>query len=295
MSTIVLILALLLTSLIAVGLLWWLRFRRPHPITAALPFVKLTHRKLTPEERVSIENYLRNQQNKHGFNTQPAFDSHALAASTSSTPMLVLTPQSDNVYSVTRAITRYGVASDEPNKWRYYLDSIEVHLPSAWEQYITQDNDVELIQTQTIPLVISLNGHTLNNHQSENTYQPILPSVSKNASIRKEDSEHIELLNIRKETPEEYALHGPNGLKEACAICIALLLLFFRIIWADGDTTLAGYRGSVINLLGVLVPLPPLVRKRFAGSALLKWYPQTLGPVWRVKSGADKQYLTRDR
>lgn len=72
--------------------------------------------------------------------------------------MLVLTPQSDNVYSVTRAITRYGVASDEPNKWRYYLDSIEVHLPSAWEQYITQDNDVELIQTQTIPLVISLMG-----------------------------------------------------------------------------------------------------------------------------------------
>ncbi len=229
MSTIVLILALLLTSLIAVGLLWWLRFRRPHPITAALPFVKPTHRKLTPEERVSIENYLRNQQNKHGFNTQPAFDSHALAASTSSTPMLVLTPQSDNVYSVTRAITRYGVASDEPNKWRYYLDSIEVHLPSAWEQYTTQDNDVELIQTQTIPLVISLNGHTLNNHQSENTYQPILPSVSKNASIRKEDSEHIELLNIRKETPEEYALHGPNGLKEACAICIALLLLFFAL------------------------------------------------------------------
>lgn len=81
MSTIVLILALLLTSLIAVGLLWWLRFRRPHPITAALPFVKSTHRKLTPEERVSIENYLRNQQNKHGFNTQQAFDSHALAAS----------------------------------------------------------------------------------------------------------------------------------------------------------------------------------------------------------------------
>ncbi len=199
MSTIVLILALLLTSLIAVGLLWWLRFRRPHPITAALPFVKLTHRKLTPEERVSIENYLRNQQNKHGFNTQPAFDSHALAASTSSTPMLVLTPQSDNVYSVTRAITRYGVASDEPNKWRYYLDSIEVHLPSAWEQYITQDNDVELIQTQTIPLVISLNGHTLNNHQSENTYQPILPSVSKMRLFAKKIANILScLISVRK-------------------------------------------------------------------------------------------------
>lgn len=231
MSTIVLILALLLTSLIAAGLWWWFRFRRPDPVTAALPFVKPIPRKLTPEERVNIESYLRSQQENRGFKAQPTFDSHSLASSSLSptTATLVLTPQSDNVYSVTRAITRYGVASDDPNKWRYYLDAIEVHLPSSWEQYITQDNDVELIQTQTIPLVISLNGHTLKNHQPDNPYQPILASVSQNASIRKEDSEHIELLNIRKETPEEYALHGPNGLKEAVAICGVLLLLFFAL------------------------------------------------------------------
>lgn len=73
------------------------------------------------------------------------------------------------------------MASDEPNKWRYYLDSIEVHLPVSWEQYITQDNDVEFIQTQTIPLVISLNGHTLKDHQPESPYQPILPSTAQNA------------------------------------------------------------------------------------------------------------------
>ncbi|HHH0429595.1 TPA: intracellular growth attenuator family protein [Yersinia enterocolitica] len=229
MSTIVLILALLLTSLITVGLLWWFRFRRPIPVTATLPFAQPTHRKLTPEERVNIENYLLNQQDKIGFKPQSTFDTRTLTNSVSSPAKLILTPQSDNVYAVTRAITRYGVATDEPNKWRYYLDSIEVHLPASWEQYITQDNDVELIQTQTIPLVISLNGHTLKNHQSENTYQPILSSVAQNASIRKADSEHIELLNIRKETPEEYALHGTNGLKEAGAICLALLLLFFAL------------------------------------------------------------------
>ena len=229
MSTIVLILALLLTSLITVGLLWWFRFRRPIPVTATLPFAKPTHRKLTPEERVNIENYLLNQQDKIGFKPQSTFDTRTLTNSALSPAKLILIPQSDNVYAVTRAITRYGVATDEPNKWRYYLDSIEVHLPASWEQYITQDNDVELIQTQTIPLVISLNGHTLKNHQSENTYQPILSSVAQNASIRKADSEHIELLNIRKETPEEYALHGTNGLKEAGAICLALLLLFFAL------------------------------------------------------------------
>ncbi|WP_145557895.1 intracellular growth attenuator family protein [Yersinia aldovae] len=225
----VLILALLLTSMIVVGLWWWFRFRHLSLATVTMPFVKPTCRKLTPEERVNIENYLLNQQEKVGFKSQPTFDSRTLTNDNISSGKLVLTPQSDNVYSVTRAITRYGVASDEPNEWRYYLDSIEVHLPPSWEQYITQDNDVELIQTQTIPLVISLNGHTLKNHQPENSYQPLLPSAVQNASIRKKDSEHIELLNIRKETAEEYALHGPNGLKEALVICVALLLLFLAL------------------------------------------------------------------
>ncbi|CQJ03421.1 intracellular growth attenuator family protein [Yersinia frederiksenii] len=231
MSTIVLILALLLTSLIAVGLLWWLKFRPRLPVAAIQPFVKPTHRTLTPEERVNIENYLLSQQDeKTGFKTLTTFDPNTLTNRDLAPAKLVLTPQSDKVYSVSRAITRYGVASDEPNKWRYYLDSIEVHLPVSWEQYITQDNDVEFIQTQTIPLVISLNGHTLKDHQPESPYQPILPSTAQNASIRKADSEHIELLNIRKETAEEYALHSANGLKEALAICLAMLLLFFALI-----------------------------------------------------------------
>ncbi|WP_145514869.1 intracellular growth attenuator family protein [Yersinia massiliensis] len=231
MSTIVLILALLLTSLIAVGLLWWFKFRPRLPVAAIQPFVKPTYRTLTPEERVNIENYLLSQQDeKTGFKTLTTFDPNTLTNRDLTPTKLVLTPQSDKVYSVSRAITRYGVASDEPNKWRYYLDSIEVHLPVSWEQYITQDNDVEFIQTQTIPLVISLNGHTLKDHQPESPYQPILPSTAQNASIRKADSEHIELLNIRKETAEEYALHSANGLKEALAICLALLLLFFALI-----------------------------------------------------------------
>ncbi|CQD36637.1 intracellular growth attenuator family protein [Yersinia mollaretii] len=230
MSTIVLILALLLTSLIAVGLLWWFKFRPSPRVAATLPFAKPTHRTLTPEERVNIENYLLSQHENSGFKALSTFDPNTLTNRDFAPEKLVLTPQSEKVYSVTRAITRYGVASDEPNKWRYYLDSIEVHLPSSWEQYITQDNDVELIQTQSIPLVISLNGHTLKNHQPDNTYQPIVPSTAQNASIRKADSEHIELLNIRKETAEEYALHGANDLKEAIAICLALLILFFALI-----------------------------------------------------------------
>ena len=240
-STMVLILALLLISLIVVGLLWWIRFHRPSSVTAAMPFVKPTYRKLTPEERSNIESYLLNQQENLGFKSQVGFDSRRLTNGNISSEKQVLTPKSNNVYSVTRTITRYGVANNEPDKWLYYIDSTEIHLPSSWEQYIIQDNDVELIQTQTIPLVISLNGYTFKNHQPEKTYQPILPSAAQNASILKEESEHIELLNIRKETAEEYAQHGPNGVKEAAVICVALLLLFFALT------------GPVVTMLWLLI------------------------------------------
>ncbi|WP_255956462.1 IgaA/UmoB family intracellular growth attenuator, partial [Klebsiella pneumoniae] len=40
---------------------------------------------------------------------------------------------------------RYGITTDAPNKWRYFLDSVEVHLPPFWEQHINDENSVELI------------------------------------------------------------------------------------------------------------------------------------------------------
>lgn len=223
MSTIVLILALVLACLIAAGLYLWFKARSQPLLARTLPFIKPTHRKLTAEERAAVEYYLK-QQNKLGNKLLPG--NPALPSA-----KLALTPQSDNVYPVTHAITRYGLASDEPNKWRYYLDAEEVHLPPFWEQYITADNHVEVIRTQTLPLVISLNGHSLKDHIHDRPQPPVVTAApTKNASIRKEESEHVELVNIRKETPEEHALTRPNGIREAAIISTALLLLFFSLI-----------------------------------------------------------------
>jgi len=224
MSTIVLILALVLVCLIAAGLYLWFKARNPSALAHALPFIKPAHRKLTDEERASVEFYL-NQQNKLSNKLLPGGGATLPAAK------LALTPQSDNVYPVTHAITRYGLASDDPNKWRYYLDAEEVHLPPFWEPYITADNHVEVIRTQTLPLVISLNGHSLKDHIHDRPQPPVVTAApTKNASIRKEESEHVELVNIRKETPEEHALNRPNGIREAVIISAALLLLFFSLI-----------------------------------------------------------------
>ncbi|MBH2917893.1 intracellular growth attenuator family protein [Serratia marcescens] len=224
MSTIVLILALVLVCLIAAGLYLWFKARNPSALAHALPFIKPAHRKLTDEERAAVEFYL-NQQNKLSNKLLPGGSATLPAAK------LALTPQSDNVYPVTHAITRYGLASDDPNKWRYYLDAEEVHLPPFWEPYITADNHVEVIRTQTLPLVISLNGHSLKDHIHDRPQPPVVTAApTKNASIRKEESEHVELVNIRKETPEEHALNRPNGIREAVIISVALLLLFFSLI-----------------------------------------------------------------
>ncbi|NDL64472.1 IgaA/UmoB family intracellular growth attenuator [Acerihabitans arboris] len=223
MSTIVIVLALLLTCAIA---FYGYRAYRRRSIPASikrLPLLQPLPRKLSPSEREAIEHYF--QLNKHLQYSSP------LASPPSPfSDSLALTPQSENIYAVTHAITRYGLATDAPHKWRYFLDSTEVHLPPLWEQYIAEDNHVELIKTAGIPLVISLNGHSLLDYMSAAPSTAGPPPVVPNSSMREQETEQVELLNIRKETPEEYALNRPTGIYEAALLSVALLLLFVSLL-----------------------------------------------------------------
>ncbi|WP_380183309.1 intracellular growth attenuator family protein [Kalamiella sp. sgz302252] len=223
MSTIVIILAVMLACSVGAGCFFWYAMRHRPPLAKPLPFISPPFRKLSDDERKAVERYIHSLEKHRGT---PLPDGGAPPANN-----LALNSQSSNVYPVTRSITRYGLSTDEPHKWRYYLDAVEVHLPPLWEQYIAEENYVELIKTQTIPLVISLNGHSLVNY----SYEPpalgaVARPVAQNASIRKEESENIELLSVRKETPEEYRLSRPDGTREATAISLALLLLFLSLI-----------------------------------------------------------------
>lgn len=223
MSTIIIILAVMLACSIGAGCFFWYAMRHRPPLAKPLPFISPPHRKLTDEERSAVERYI-DSLAKNAAAILPG-------GTTASPVKLALNSQSSNVYPVTRAITRYGLSTDEPHKWRYYLDAVEVHLPPLWEQYIADENYVELIKTQSIPLVISLNGHSLTSYAFE---QPALPPMVRplapNASIRQEESENIELLSVRKETAEEYSLSRPNGTREAVVISCALLLFFISLL-----------------------------------------------------------------
>ncbi|WP_370604631.1 intracellular growth attenuator protein IgaA [Citrobacter braakii] len=224
MSTILIFLAALLACSLLAG--WLLRTKsRRKNLPLSNVFSDASTRKLTPEERSAVENYL---ESLSQIQQVPG------PTGASSAPVsLTLNAQSNSVIVLTHAITRYGITTDDPNKWRYYLDSVEVHLPPFWEQYINDENNVELIHTNTMPLVISLNGHTLQEYMQEARGYALQHTVSTQASIRGEESEQIELLNIRQETHEEYALSRPSGLREALLIAASFLLFFFCLIIPD--------------------------------------------------------------
>ncbi|MDE7922271.1 intracellular growth attenuator family protein [Enterobacter hormaechei] len=249
MSTILIFLAAVLAcASIAV----WVFRRRVHR-RYRLPFLNAfagaNTRKLSPEERSTVEQYL-DTLNRSRLSPGPTGASAAPVS-------LNLNAQSDTVLCVTRSITRYGITTDDPNKWRYYLDSVEVHLPPFWEQYINDENSVELIHTDTLPLVISLNGHTLSEYVQEAPRFALERASGTQASIRGEETEQIELLNIRQETHEEYVLSRPDGIREAVLIVASFLLFFICLLTPDVFVPwLAG--GAVLllaaGLWGIFVP-----------------------------------------
>jgi len=237
MSTILIFFAAWLACALLAGWFFRRRKKRLYRLPNLQAFAEAATRKLTSDERSAIESYL--------DTLSRTLEVPGPTGATTPPVAMALNAQSDTVLAVTHSITRYGINTDDLNKWRYYLDAVEVHLPPFWEQYITDENTVELIRTDTLPLVISLNGHTLSEYMQEmRGYSLELQSVTQ-ASIRGEESEQIELLNIRQETREEYALSRPDGLREALLISLSFLLFFFCLVtpnvfvpWMAGGATL---------------------------------------------------------
>ncbi|MDX6019441.1 intracellular growth attenuator family protein [Scandinavium sp. V105_16] len=235
MGTFLILLAAMLACALLAG--WFYRQRSQQRRLPRLhAFTGATTRKLTSDERAAAESYLESLSRTLEV---PA------SGATVAPAVLTLNAQSNTVYSVTQSITRYGITTEDPNKWRYFLDSVEIHLPPFWEQYINDENAVELIYTDSLPLVISLNGHTLHDHKQEAKGFALEQRPSTQASIRGEESEQIELLNIRQETHEEYALSRPDGLREALLVVGAFLLFFCALMvpevfvpWVTGGAIL---------------------------------------------------------
>ena len=239
MSTILIFIAAMLAGALIAGWVYRRRIQRRYRLPFLTAFAGANTRKLSPEERSTAESYLETL-NRSQLTPGPTGASAAPVS-------LSLNGQSDTVICVTRSITRYGITTDDPNKWRYYLDSVEVHLPPFWEQYINDENSVELIHTDSLPLVIALNGHTLSEYVQEAPRFALERASSTQASIRGEETEQIELLNIRQETHEEFALSRPDGIREAVLIVASFLLFFICLL--TPDVFVPWLAGSAVLLL----------------------------------------------
>ncbi|WP_294910191.1 IgaA/UmoB family intracellular growth attenuator [Tatumella sp. UBA2305] len=218
MSMMITLLALAIILTVA-AIIYVTRFRTsPEKILLRTP---ASLRKISSDEKQAVVRYL----SRIPGQTRP-FLSLLNKHNASKDPVLTL--QSNRVYSVTHPITRYGLSTESPQQHRYYLDTLEIHLPPLWEKFITAENSIELIPAGNILLVTALNGHQLTSYDREVSELPARRAAPANssASIRKEKSSNIELLHIRKETPEEHQLSRPDGTAEALIICLAMLILF---------------------------------------------------------------------
>ncbi|KQN48324.1 Intracellular growth attenuator protein igaA [Serratia sp. Leaf50] len=242
MSTVVETLILLCAVIVIAGLCLGFIMRRRRLASSSMNFSKPNQRKLSQQERDAVERYFR--QNDPLSHPPMTHRSNLILQR----DKLALSAKSESVYAVTHAITRYGLASDDPNKWRYFLETTEIHLPLFWEQYIAQENHVELIKTQTIPLVISLNGHTLVDHiyDRASAASAVITTAPQNASIRPEENDNVELLSVRHETKEEHQLTQSSGVRESVALSTAMLLLFITLI---GPAAILPWMMAIIVLL----------------------------------------------
>ena len=132
MGTFMILLAVLICALLA-GWFWRQRSRHRGLSWLQTTFSGATTRKLSDDELSAVERYL------EAVNQTLVVP---VTGSTVAPEPLKLNAHSNTVYALTRAITRYGITTDDLNKWRYFLDSVEVHLPPAWEQYINDENEV---------------------------------------------------------------------------------------------------------------------------------------------------------
>lgn len=111
-------------------------------------------------------------------------------------------------------------------------------------------------------------------------------TASTQASIRGEESEQIELLNIRQETHEEYALSRPSGLREALLIAASFLLFFFCLIIPDTFVPWT-VGGAVLLLAAGLWGCLPHRLKPPCGKFIVCAVRRVAGAVWRKRPGAN--------
>ncbi|MBI6547803.1 IgaA/UmoB family intracellular growth attenuator [Xenorhabdus lircayensis] len=216
MSSLVIILAIFIISLIIMASFLIFRWRRFNNARYLPSMVKTARRKLNADEYQAIESYLRNTR----LLMKPSSRHRA--------GYPVLPVKKEYVYTIRHPITRFSAGTNESHHWRYYVDETEIHLPVLLEPFIKQQNTIEIVQTTSMPLVIAVNGHLLKDYQQDLLITRVM-AKTEHASIQKNGNSSANLLHTRKETPEENRLRHSTGIQEGLLMCAGLSLWFVAL------------------------------------------------------------------
>ncbi|MDC9598138.1 IgaA/UmoB family intracellular growth attenuator [Xenorhabdus anantnagensis] len=216
MNSLVIILAIFIISLIIMASFLAFRWRRLDNARYLQLIARTTSRKLNTDEYQAIESYVRSARllMKTGSRDRADYP--------------VLPIKYNNVYTITHPVTRFSAATDGVHHWRYYIDEMEIHLPVWLESFIKQQNTIEIVQTASMPLVITVNDHSLKDYQKEISITRAA-AKTEHASIQKNGNSNANLLYARKETLEEHRLRKPTGIQESILVCVGLSLWFVAL------------------------------------------------------------------
>ncbi len=121
-----------------------------------------------------------------------------------------------------------------------------------------RQNVMEIVETDHLPLIISMNSHSLKDFSSEwQTGMPI-DSTWPDAAIQERGQHSIERLKVRKETNEEHRLHHSTGWLGAAIICLSFLFGYLTLV----SIPLLQESGLVITTITFIIGLLILFRSR---------------------------------
>ncbi|HGN1706494.1 TPA: IgaA/UmoB family intracellular growth attenuator [Providencia rettgeri] len=166
--------------------------------------------------------------------------------------------KNSTIATICHSLTRFNLRQEQGSTWRYFIDTIEVQLPSQLEPFLQRQNVMEIVDTDHLPLVISINSHSLRDFSNEWQADQVLDAIFPEAAIHERGQQNIEFLSVRKETIEEHRLHNSTGWLGAVIVCISFLFGYLTLV----SIPLLQEWGLVITSTSFIVGLIVLFRSK---------------------------------
>ncbi|WP_043892769.1 IgaA/UmoB family intracellular growth attenuator [Providencia sneebia] len=214
MLNFVIIMAILIISLSIMASILYFRRRQNAGIYQIASRAEPSYRKMIDSDFQSISQYLRNK-------LSPSQDKDK-------TPWLV--KKNAVIATVCNSVTQFNLRQEQTNSWRHFIDKIEVELPSELEPYLQQQNVMEVIETNHLPLIISVNSVSLKDLGDEWSVEKLIDVPPSETAIHERGKSKIQQLRERKETLEEYRMNHSSGWFGTVLVCLSFLLGYFVLI-----------------------------------------------------------------